>query len=226
MFPEAVIPAKALQYWSTAFDTFVKDRRGVFNTDERSAVNVLEMQRLLYSAASNLSGDDQMLWDNYNAVMERIVVFAESIFGISAPRWPHPTTSPPSVHSAFIEPALNSPNPHFTLDISVVAPMYDIACRCRDPYIRRRALNVLRRSARQEGIYDGLLAAHIVENVIAIEEADLDEVRTCADVPDLARVSQVSRSFDTEQRKVSLRYYRKQIPGAGLRSPVFQVVDF
>ena len=104
--------------------------------------------------------------------------------------------------------------------------MYDIACRCRDPYIRRRAVNVLRIAARQEGIYSSSLAATIAESVIAIEEASVPSVKACGDVPYYARIVQVGRFFDREQRKATLYYQHDKSPIAPTQEQIFKSVIF
>ncbi|PYH42547.1 Zn(II)2Cys6 transcription factor [Aspergillus saccharolyticus JOP 1030-1] len=61
-------------------------------------------------------------------------------------------------------------NASFTLEIGIVEPLFWMCVRCRNPEIRHRALRLLQRYPRQEGICDGIVAARTVAKVIEIEE--------------------------------------------------------
>lgn len=119
--------------------------------------------------------------------------------------------------------------PTFTLDIGIVAPLFDVACRCRDPGIRRRAVHVLTVSDRQEGIYSSALAAIIARGVIEVEEEGLD-VKVAGDVPGWKRVVRVGRSFDGDGRRARLEFFRMGMEGEGEGEgegePIIRVVDF
>lgn len=62
----------------------------------------------------------------------------------------------------------------FLFDMETVSPLYLIAIKCRHPLIRRRAIAVLRRRVRREGLWDSGKAAAIAERVVEIEEAELE----------------------------------------------------
>lgn len=206
-----------LHQWSMAFDAFIEVQGETLSRNERNIALVLKIQRLLYSAILDMPSNDQTLWDKHNVAFEKMISLAEEIFDMKGQEV---SISPvKSLETSFLNPTAT---PTFTLDVGIVAPLYDIACRCRDPMIRRRALHVLRMSSRHEAIYNGVLAAQIVQKVIASEEAGFI-VTSSSDVPSSARISHVSRQFDAQQRKASLCYYRWEESSA---SPVFTSVDF
>lgn len=60
---------------------------------------------------------------------------------------------------------------HSSLDNEVVTPLYEVATLCRDPIIRRKAMDLLRSGPRQEGVFDSYLCAMTAEQIIEIEEA-------------------------------------------------------
>ena len=62
----------------------------------------------------------------------------------------------------------------FLFDMETVSPLYLVAIKCRHPAIRRRAIAVLRRRVRREGLWDSGKAAAIAERVVEIEEAELE----------------------------------------------------
>ena len=64
----------------------------------------------------------------------------------------------------------------FLFDMETVSPLYLIAIKCRHPIVRRRAIAVLRRTVRREGLWDSGKAAAIAERIVEIEEAELGGV--------------------------------------------------
>jgi hypothetical protein len=61
-------------------------------------------------------------------------------------------------------------NPRFSLDIGIIPPLYLTATKCRDPTVRREAINLLFASPRQEGIWDSVLCARIGTFITSFEE--------------------------------------------------------
>ncbi|KFH47643.1 hypothetical protein ACRE_014590 [Hapsidospora chrysogenum ATCC 11550] len=64
--------------------------------------------------------------------------------------------------------------PSFSADLGIVPPLFVVATKCREPYLRRRAIQLLRSSARREGMWDSELAARIGEWIMELEESDTD----------------------------------------------------
>jgi hypothetical protein len=198
--------------WSFAFDAFVAMRGNTLSENERKGVMVLEIEkRIAYTSLSmpDNAVDDQTLWDDFLPIFEQIVSLAESISGIDL--------SAKEVYQS---------KPSFSLDFGIVGPLYDVAARCRDPVIRRRAIAVLRATARQEGIWDGALVAHVADRVVEIEESGLGLVTNCKDVPDWARISEVIPVFDKEARSGLLSYRRLSSPAERTRETVVEILDW
>ncbi|KAE8448946.1 hypothetical protein EG329_008742 [Mollisiaceae sp. DMI_Dod_QoI] len=61
-------------------------------------------------------------------------------------------------------------NPRFSFDVGIVPPLHLTATKCRDPVVRREAVDMLFSSPRQEGMWDGLLCARIGRWIIGCEE--------------------------------------------------------
>ncbi|KAB8289496.1 hypothetical protein EYC80_010657 [Monilinia laxa] len=68
--------------------------------------------------------------------------------------------------------AINSSR--FSFDIGIVPPLHVVATKCREPNMRRKAVDLLFRSPRQEGMWDGVLSARIGRWIISCEEDGLD----------------------------------------------------
>lgn len=58
----------------------------------------------------------------------------------------------------------------FSTDLGIVPPLYVVATKSRDRVLRRQAIQLLRSSARREGMWDSELAARIAMWVVDIEE--------------------------------------------------------
>jgi len=61
----------------------------------------------------------------------------------------------------------------FLFDMEVVSPLYFVGIKCRHPVVRRRAIAVLRRAVRREGLWDSNMAAAIAERIASVEERNL-----------------------------------------------------
>lgn len=201
--------------WSDALDALI-EKSNKMPVNEKAALQVLQIERLILTTSVDLilqrtTIDFQMMWDKYNHIFTQIVDLAQSMLEM--------------VERSNAE-ATATRKPYFTLDLGIVGPLYDIARRCRDPKIRRRAIGLLFAYPRQEGMYDGVLAARVAERVVEIEEAGLGNVTSCADVPDWARISDVHPIFDLEKKKAVLFYQRHQSLGGGGRTPVQELIEW
>ncbi|PMD14657.1 hypothetical protein NA56DRAFT_558812, partial [Hyaloscypha hepaticicola] len=62
----------------------------------------------------------------------------------------------------------------FTFDSGTILPLYFTALSCRDPKIRRRAIEILLAWPRREGVSDSLFAGKTAEWVVRIEEENME----------------------------------------------------
>lgn len=163
-----------LRRWCEEFQKFVEAQRSSFTARDQRAVALLEMQRrqfeLTIQHMSYLasSGTNSVWWDDQVSCMEEIVNFSATATGFQAGA---DTTSPA---------------PFFAVDAGVNIMLYQIAVRCRDPKIRRKAIEIMYAANRQEGFWNGRLAAYLVSRVVEHEELGL-EVQSSKDVPERAR---------------------------------------
>ncbi|GAB0134948.1 hypothetical protein EsDP_00003300 [Epichloe bromicola] len=110
-------------------------------------------------------------------------------------------------HSSHIKPS-------FSADLGIVPPLFVVATKCREPRLRRQAIQLLRSSARREGMWDSELAAIIGQWVMHIEESDPASLPLPSDVassiptepiPEERRVMLKSVDFDLRSRVAELR---------------------
>jgi hypothetical protein len=136
--------------------------------------------------------DDEMVWDEYSQEFETIVAQAEIVLQLS--------------------PA--SKRPSFTLDTEIIMPLSTVVLKCRDSQVRRKAIALLRSTHKQEGIWNSLLTARVIERVMEIEEDGLDgEMGAAMSIPRWNRILGVQIKFDNEYRRANVQYVKPQEDG-------------
>lgn len=116
--------------------------------------------------------------------------------------------------------------PIFQMDHSLVGPLFTAVHKCRDPYLRRRAISLLYEVPRQEGVWNSHLTGRVAERLMNIEEAGLGEVKCAADVPDWKRISDVKVSFDLQHKRGFIRYSRLRSYYSAVQEPVTDVLEW
>jgi hypothetical protein len=113
--------------------------------------------------------------------------------------------------------------PSYCFSPGVVSPLYVAISRCRDPCIRRRALALMQRCKRREGLWDADLAARLGQRVIEIEEqcakelsgtsfesptalSNTSNITSSIQIPNEARVRMIKPTFLPDRRSIE-RYY-------------------
>lgn len=156
--------------WLVAFRAFLRKIEKSLDSRGLQAARTLEISygciMIFLNACTVDRFNDETIWDSFTEHYERIVDLAALI-----------------IKSSTCEKLTNRRAPEFTLDMSMVAPLYAVASRCRDPVIRRNAVSLLYAAPRQEGIWDSILTARVAERLINIEEAGLGNVTCCEDLP-------------------------------------------
>lgn len=98
--------------------------------------------------------------------------------------------------------------PSFSADMGIVPPLFMVATKCRDPTLRRQAIQLLRSSARREGMWDSNMVAKISEWIMVLEEpSDQDYQASCGSSPDVPE---------------AVYYYEPGTPNAGYGMDPYQ----
>lgn len=93
----------------------------------------------------------------------------------------------------------------FSAELSIVAVLYYVGVKCRNPLIRRQALALLTKAPRREGIWDSTEAARIVKVLLEMEEARAQRrILVEADIERDARIGEFVVNFDDERGVWSL----------------------
>jgi hypothetical protein len=196
-----------LNEWGSKLELFLENRGASLSDWEKKGVKVLQIHRLLaWTTLSVNPRNNQTGWDEFRPVFEEIVNLAAAIVEVD---------NPASDRTAL-----------FSADMGITGPLYDVVARCRHPVTRRKAIAVLKHGVRQEGIWNSFLTAKIAERVMEIEEQGCGEVKEEADIPDWARISNVSPVFDAVARRATLTYSRPDSRFDFVRKTVEEIIEW
>lgn len=163
-----------LQQWIEHFEIIVAKEPYA----SRSLILTL---RLWYACAQLQLGtiyeDTEMRFDAFHDVFARIVEYAEAILSLLSKQ----------------EERYN-----FSFDLGISIPLFMVAQRCRDPSVRRRAIALMRTESRQEGAWESVGAADVVERWMLAEEAGLPSVQCAADIPEWKRMETMEVAVNTD----------------------------
>lgn len=180
-----------LEQWQVVFDDFLSQLSRSMDCKDLSGAILL---KILYSTLTiflNLSFSFlQCQFDRFLPWFQNIVSLAKSLIKAT-----EETRVSPEVHS-------------LGLDMGIIAPLYFVATRCRDPLLRREAIHLLS-SPRCEGPWDASIAAIVAGRVIAIEEEGLPQVKVAQDVPESSRIYEIMpREIDTAKSEAKLLFHQ------------------
>ncbi|OHE96417.1 hypothetical protein CORC01_08340 [Colletotrichum orchidophilum] len=207
--PMGILPKSLKQYgmsfkgqldgWSEAFDYLLESRTapGVSH-QEKAGIAVLKMFQIMSQILFLMTySDSESQFDVFQPHFKAIVDLASEVVGdeerrAAAKRCPDPTqcthrhNHTPDIFGGHEYNTFHI-KPSFSADLGIVPPLFVVATKCRHPVIRRQAIQLLRSSARREGMWDSELTARIGQWVATIEEEEL----LSSPSPD-ARASQAS----------------------------------
>ncbi|KAH0600798.1 hypothetical protein MHUMG1_01797 [Metarhizium humberi] len=178
--------------WTEAFDEFRRavDRNSLNSTDKR-ALALLELhRRYLYiniAALNQPDREDPSMWDLWTDQFREMVEFATEAGGLDAAD----------------VPADNQPQ--FYMEVGILPALFFLSSKCRDPEVRRRAIDIMETNHIQEGIWNSKMAAKVAKRVIALEEGEFI-VKSSTDIDGLARVRRVAVHAGPEVAYLNVGY--------------------
>lgn len=90
----------------------------------------------------------------------------------------------------------------FMLNGPLTGCLYIVATCSRDPDIRRRAIDLMLRQPRREGLWDSQLTARICQKVVEIEERGMVD----GYIPLAARINNIKMMYNMQERKGEITY--------------------
>jgi hypothetical protein len=104
--------------------------------------------------------------------------------------------------------AANSSTSRFQFDSHLVIPLHMVGHKCRDPKLRRRAISLMLRNPRREGVWDSVLAGRCTQWAMEVEEEHLEHGK----VPGWARIHGVILERDKKSRRVTFTCEQRLSP--------------
>ncbi|KND93743.1 Sterol regulatory element-binding protein ECM22 [Tolypocladium ophioglossoides CBS 100239] len=228
--PSNVLPASWKQYglslkgqldtWTEAFELIFRCRLdpGISHL-ERSGISALKMFQINTNILFMMMFcDTEVQFDAFLPHFKGIVDLGWEVVSAderraAAEQCPHPAmcqhqhSAPKGTCTAGTVPTPHM-RPSFSADLGIVPPLFVVATKCREPRVRRQAIQLLRSSARREGMWDSELAANIGQWIMQVEEFDEQAppgAMPTKPIPEEKRVMVKSVDFDLRARFADLR---------------------
>jgi hypothetical protein len=186
-----------LDLWIAALNSFLKNSSSNMSMRDLRASVLLKMHHLFITIMLGASGaNDEVKFDTYITEFRQMIKLTESLLVPSTPK----------------EQAGQKPS--YMFDTNLIPPLYMAATRCRDPKLRRRALDLLWNLKSKEGIWDSNVAAAIGKWVMEKEEEGLETIDDPHSVPVSARISLFGKGIVCGERSVLVKYRQgPAVPG-------------
>lgn len=185
--------------WKKAFDRLTAKNIQTFTPEEHRDVKLARMDYLiLIMVLKECLSTRQTFFDQHLDEFKEVVELAEALEDgeSSIPNFsivcnvlpPYPDIFPPLVD-------------HLLQDMATHGPLYYVALKCRDSVTRHKAVDLLLRSRRREGMWDGFAIGQFAMQIVALEEACVTSAGpdiTCDQIPESSRFSDVTLDFSDD----------------------------
>ena len=185
--PQGPTNEHLLPQWSAAFHAFVEKAGPSPRPRDLQGVMLLKIQ---YKCAKILLSvglpPRETAFDDFGALFESIISLATSVIHRSGSY------------------GISERTGHFSFETGLIPPLYFVATRCRDPWIRRQALSLLSSTPRQESIWNSEMLTKIAERLILIEEErdNIGQVTRSEVILVTSRLSVLNATIYSEKRQV------------------------
>ncbi|QKX60970.1 uncharacterized protein TRUGW13939_08116 [Talaromyces rugulosus] len=180
-----------LQTWTKEFSDSSANCGGVSLLKNNLAFNVLQMWTefiyIMIAAEQWPSDRGEMKYDMFQHRFERALSLAKEL-----------------LNSGFFQ----SSTPTFSIGTGIIPPLFFCAYKCRDPFLRREALVLLRGWQFQEGIWETPTAAYVLEKIIEIERRGLSQEEI---VPETRRIESMRVEILPGSQSIRLWFRRSQL---------------
>ncbi|KAJ5326055.1 uncharacterized protein N7506_009157 [Penicillium brevicompactum] len=210
-----------LNAWVVAFETWLN--AGSAEIDEEPySVAILKIWRFTISIMLALEWpSSELSWDKHIDEFALIVSLVSEVLGVPPTRDQGGSNNisehhvPPPVQDSVSPLPLLRPRPSktqastFSMSLGIVTPLYLCATRCRESFIRHRAIDLISTCHRREGLWDSELAGRITRRIVSIEEAAAGiqpgAHYTSADIGFASRVRSLNPQYGQENG-IKIRY--------------------
>ncbi|KAL2072929.1 hypothetical protein VTL71DRAFT_10253 [Oculimacula yallundae] len=192
----------SMEVWSKEFESFQNQKLGKLDTWTRERIRILKVIQITIAvildvepAEARENGD--MIWDRYKAEFVSIISIADSI--VEEARKKSPITG--------------KPVPRYMPDTGLINPLWCVVHWCRDPHLRRKAIDILDRAACRDGFWDSELCVRTGKIIMMLEEKDLGDVNCAADIPLWKRICVIDPKFAEDGGGALVKYTRASKSG-------------
>ncbi|KAK0913879.1 hypothetical protein LTR91_011977 [Friedmanniomyces endolithicus] len=208
-----------LEDWEKAFSAFLLQQQASFDDRDRKAAMILKAHHLVGEILAQVDLSlGELGWDAFRPQFAAIVDLATAVLedsnksdvSVIEARW--------KTGGVFI----SSTSATLSFTLGIVDPLFEVCSRCRDPVLRRKALDLLARHPRQECMWSSWSAWKVGKFILRLEEDGADSpVKQSSDVPLNSRVTESWLDFSDKSSADSARgrvMYKKAIPRVTPRS--------
>ncbi|KAB8071117.1 hypothetical protein BDV29DRAFT_179805 [Aspergillus leporis] len=178
---------RKLQSWKTELD-YSLGHGVVLSTASRDTLAILELwSEVIYIrvATDSRSGEGETKFDYFRSNFQRAVHIATALL---------------ATHAGQIS------TPIFSVGMGIIPPLFLCTFRCRDWHIRRKALLLLRKYRRQEGIWTSHGTALVLERLVDIESEGLTPTDV---VPEYMRINAMHFNVLPDDDLYTQLWYRR-----------------
>ena len=189
-----------LKQWSQAFDAFLIKNPHLIN-DRGVLMLKLHRASMGVNTAVGRIGliSDETCFDKFLPQFKVMVELCEKIIDVEA--------------------GMERPRPIFCLDTGMVICLFGVISKCRDGETRWKALDLMMKTDRQEGLYHSRLVGRVAKRYIEVEEAGLAQPVLVSDLPNERRLAGLEVEFDHSCRRGTVLFIRRPLvrgpPGPG-----------
>ncbi|KAH8649803.1 hypothetical protein BX600DRAFT_473607 [Xylariales sp. PMI_506] len=186
-----------LEMWLAAFDNFTEQlSHGV----ENRAVAMLKCRAMFYKTILTPTDPSNVLHTSvqdkwFHDCME-IVNLAALALGVKN------TGSVPLVPLLIQQSNLHS---QLNADQGVISILHAVVIWCRDPVVRRRAIELMKCAPLQEGGWNRTISLQTANHIVKMEESGQNRVRSAEDIPCEVRVTTVSFHLSANRDQAAVR---------------------
>ena len=192
---DAVAEAERLKneflVWNDRFSKYLQRSTSKFSRQEQVIIDILLISHMInFIEASTCIQPEAIIFDQFDTEFDEVVTLAANVLRSRKEHQPN----------VF----------EFSLDIGIIHPLYCTAIRCREPWIRRRAMTLLRSITFQEGVWNASAQASRAQVAIN-REMVFDEPGASNERPkEFVRVHSVgSEAFDPVKRVAEVTLSQK-----------------
>ncbi|KAM0698397.1 hypothetical protein Q7P36_001864 [Cladosporium allicinum] len=209
-----------LEAWEKAFSQLLSRKQAELTPSERRGAMVLKAHHLVCDILSKVDlSEGAPGWDRFHRSFTAIVDLAESVLGTN----PQSITSHPKDSSGTLSTKL-------CFSLGILDPLYEVCARCRDPLLRRRALDLLAGHPRQECLWGSWSAWKVGRYLLHLEEWEVGSQPTVVNNAASDHIPEVPFNFNalhvSEEGRLMQRHTNSHNPREALNPGLFAGRDF